>query len=389
MKTIYTLHILAAMTFTILSGCNNAKTETSSNKEDSIVDIRVALTESQFKSIHIKTDKIEPKTLGTTLDVNGVLDVPPQNLVTVSALLGGFIKSTDILQGMRIKKGSVLASIQNPEFVTIQRDYLENKSKLKYLEQEFKRQEELSKENVSAAKVFQQVSSEYNSALVANGALSEKLKMIGINPDGLTQNNIKSTVNILSPINGYITVVNINIGTYVNPQDVICEIVDTEHLHAELTVFEKDITKIKVGQKIKFTIVNGEPIERTAHVYLINHKISSDRTVRIHAHMDKNDPTLIPNMYLKATIEVGEKEVLAIPDKALVEIDGGNYVFAEVSSNQPDQHQYKAIEVQKGVSENNYTAIELPAGLDYKKLNIVVDGSYDLLAKLKNVAEEE
>jgi cobalt-zinc-cadmium efflux system membrane fusion protein len=389
MKTIHTLYIVTAVLFATLCACNNTKTEKSSNEEDSIVDIRVALTESQFKSIHITTAKIETKTLGTSIEVNGVLDVPPQNLVTVSALLGGFIKSTDILQGMHIKKGSVIASIQNPEFVTIQRDYLENKSKLKYLEQEFKRQEELSKENVSAAKVFQQVSSEYNSALVANGALGEKLKMIGINPDGLTQNNIKSTANILSPINGYITVVNVNIGTYVNPQDVICEIVDTEHLHAELTVFEKDVTKIKVGQKIKFTIVNAEPIERSAHVYLINHKISSDRTVRVHAHMDKNDPTLIPNMYLKATIEVGEQEVLAVPDKALIEIDGEDYIFAEISSNQSGQREYKAINVQKGVSENNYTAIELPAGMDYKELNVVVEGSYDLLATLKNIAEEE
>ncbi len=388
MKKIY-IYITSIILLSAINACKNTNTDKFAGDKDSITDIRVSLTESQFKSIQLTTTKIETKLLGTSLEVNGVLDVPPQNLVTISALLGGFVKSTDILQGMHIKKGEVIVSIQNPEFVTLQRDYLENRSRLNYLEQEYKRQEELVKENVSAAKVFQQVSSEYNTALVANGALREKLKMIGIHAEELTQNNIRSVVNITSPINGYITTVNVNVGAYVSPQNVICEIVDTEHLHVELTVFEKDITKIKIGQEIKFKIVNGDTTERLAHVYLINHKISPDRTVQVHAHMDKKDLTLIPNMYLKANVEIGEHRVLAVPSKAIVEIDDESFIFAEAKSAVSGEHDYKAIEVHKGVTENNYTAIEFPLDTDYKNLQIVVDGSYDLLAKLKNIEEEE
>ena len=371
----------------VMNACGSKNEEDASDTLDSAATMSVTLSQSQLDAIKITTDKIEQKEMHTVLEVNGMLDVPPQNLVTVSALMGGFIKSTDILQGMNIKKGALIAKIQNPEFVTIQKDYLENKSKLTYLELEYKRQEELAKENVASAKTFQQVSSEYNSALVINGALAEKLKMIGINPANVSQSTITSVVDLRSPINGYITVVNINIGSFVNPQDIICEIVDTDHLHAELTVFEKDITKVKVGQKIVFKIVNSDDGERTAKVYLINHKIASDRTVRVHAHMDKNDPTLIPNMYLKAYIYIDEQKVLAVPQKAVVQIEDEDYIFIE--KNAGNKHQYEGIKVQKGISENGYTEILLPASVDYSQMNVVVNGAYDLLSKLKNVEEEE
>jgi cobalt-zinc-cadmium efflux system membrane fusion protein len=385
MKAIY---IISLLTAAALSACSLKPQEEEIQKE-SIADLAVTLSSAQLKHIHLSTTKIEKKKLGASIEVNGMLDVPPQNLITVSALLGGFIKTTSMLQGIHVKKGEVIAQIQNPEFITIQQNYLENKSRLGYLEQEYKRQEELSKENVAAAKTFQQATADYHSAVATNGALKEKLKMIGINPDGLNQNNIKSIVNIYSPINGYVTVVNINIGSYLNPQDIICEIVDTDHLHAELTVFEKDITKVKVGQKVVFKIVNGNDADRFAHVYLINHKISADRTVRVHAHLDKDDPTLIPNMYLKAFIQVDEYETLAVPSKALVEFDGASYLFVESVSN-GEAHTYKAVEVKKGISEGNFTAIEfLSEGDTFKDKNVVVDGSYDLLAKMRNVEEEE
>ena len=384
------IHILFINTLFLLAlnSCSSKTEKINSENEDSIETMLVSLSQSQFNSVKIATGKIEQKKMSTILEVNGMLDVPPQNLVTVSALLGGFIKSTDILQGMNIKKGSLIARIQNPEFITIQRDYLENKSKLKYLEVEYKRQEELSKENVSSAKVFQQVSSDYNSALVVNGALSEKLRMVGINPETLTQNNITSVVDLRSPIDGYITVVNINVGSFVNPQDVICEIVDTKHLHAELTVFEKDITKLKVGQKVLFKIVNGDNKDRTAQIYLINHKISEDRTVRVHAHMNVDDPDLIPNMYLKAYVDIAEQDALVVPSEAIVQIEEEDYIFIE-KNNTSEERQYEGIKIKKGISETGYTAIILPPSIEYEELKVVFVGAYDLMSKLKNIEEEE
>lgn len=364
---------------------------------------KVELTQAQFTRTGIEFGKVEMKNLSSTIAVNGMLDVPPQNMVSVSALMGGSIKSTDLLQGMKVRKGQVIATLQNPDFIQIQTQYLEDKFKLKYLELEYKRQEELSLENVTAAKTFQQVSSDYNSLQVTISGLEEKLKILNINPKTLTKSNIRSVVNIYSPISGYVTTVNVNIGSFVNPQDVICKIVDTDHLHAELTVFEKDISKIKIGHKLRFVLVNEGNKERTASVYLINHEISPERTIRVHAHIDTENPNLMPGMYLKAFIEVGENnKTTALPDQAIVNADGKSYIFIKDAGHSHEHkeekhadsaasneaHTFKAIEVTKGITQNGYTEVLLPEGFEIDHAEVVIKGAYDLLSKMNNSEEE-
>ncbi len=226
------------------------------------------------------------------------------------------------------------------------------------------------------------------------------MKILNIDLATLTQSNIRSIVNIYAPIGGYVTVVNVNIGRYVNPQDVICEIVDTDHLHAELTVFEKDISKLKKGQKIRFVLVNESDKERTASVFLINHKISEERTIRVHAHLDKEDPTLMPNMYLKALIEVGDNQTTALPDNAVVSGGDKDYIFikaeempakkSNTKEEKPEEtYAFKAIEIKKGISQNGYTEVMLPEGFDINHTEVVIKGTYELLSKMNNSEEEE
>lgn len=391
----------------IFASCKNSSTDSAAEihtDEEGIVE----LTQAQFKNADIQFGKIEMKDLHATIEVNGMLDVPPQNMVSVSALMGGFVKSTDLLQGMKVKKGEVLLTLQNPDFILIQTQYLENVQKLKYLELDYKRQEELARENVAAAKTFQQVSSEYNSLQATTGGLAEQLKILNINPATLTKSNIRSVVSIYSPINGYVTTVNVNIGKYVAPQNVICEIVNTEHLHAELTVFEKDISKIKVGQKITFYLVNESSKERTATVYLINHQISAERTIRVHAHFDA-DPLLMPNMYLKAFIEIGDdNKKIVVPEKAIAHAGGKNYIFVKEIAHQhihnknikgeridtieivqhEEEYIFRAIEVSKGLTQHGYTEVILPSGFDALHADLVIKGSYELLSKMNNSGEE-
>ncbi|MCR6640553.1 MAG: efflux RND transporter periplasmic adaptor subunit [Sporocytophaga sp.] len=378
-----------------VSGCKSDpedKNEAHHEEENS-----VELTANQYKNAGIAFGKVEMRNISSTLPVNGLLDVPPQNLVTVAAMMGGFVKTTILLQGMRVKKGEVLVTIQNPDFIQIQQDYLNNKSKLLFAEQEYKRQEELAKDNVASQKTLQQVTAEYHSLKAVHEGLLEKLSILGINPSTVENGTIKSTVSIVSPISGYVTAVNINIGKYVNPQDLICEIVDTEHLHAELTVFEKDIYKVKEGQKIKFQLVNEEKKIRTATVYLINRKISEDRTVRVHAHLDKEDRYLLPNTYLKAFIEVTDNTTSALPDEAIVASADKHFIFIKKDDHDHD-HQHKegaaegfsftAVEVKKGVSQNGYTEVFLPDGFDTDHAEVVVKGAYALISKMNNSEEE-
>lgn len=343
----------------------------------------VELTAEQYKTIALQTGRIERKPLSGTIKVNGMLDVPPQNLVSISAPFGGTVKKTELLQGMLIKKGQVIALIQNPDFIGVQQDYLDYKSQLDYLKLEYERQEELAAGNVNAKKTVQKAKSEYESMRARVNGLKARLQLMNISVSTLEKGTIQSSSSILSPISGYVTQVNTNIGAFVVPSDVLFKIADTEHLHAELTVFEKDVPKLKVGQKVRFTLAN-EDKERTATVYLIGREIGRNRTVNIHCHLDKEDNQLLPGMYLKGLVEIGSTEVTALPEKAIVDFEGEKYIFIEVKSDHAKDHAFEMIAVKTGVSELGYTEIKLPSDKNWKTLKIVTNGAYDLLSKLKN-----
>jgi cobalt-zinc-cadmium efflux system membrane fusion protein len=305
----------------------------------------IELTDDQIKNAGVTIGKPEQRQISGVVKANGQLDVPPQQLVSVSVPLGGFLKSTTLLPGSKVGKGQVIAVIENPDYIQLQQDYLEARNQSEYNKAEYDRQQELSKENVNAQKTVQQAKTNYLNGLARVNGLAARLKMINIDATSLKAENITSTANVYSPIEGFVTDVNVNIGKFVNPSDVLFTIVDTEHLHAELTVFEKDIPKIHLKQKVRFTL-SSENKERTATVYLIGRQIKPDRTINIHCHIDQEDKNLLPGMFLNAIIETGGVNVTALPEEAVVDYQGKKYVLVPTPGNN-----FKMVEITTGPSE--------------------------------------
>jgi cobalt-zinc-cadmium efflux system membrane fusion protein len=372
-----------------LVACGKASTpaqqETATQKLET-PELSIEITEKQFVMTGIALDKISQQNLSNVLKVNGILDVPPQNLVSISAVMGGFIRKTDIIQGMKVQKGQLLAVIENQDFIQIQQDYLDTKAKLEYAELEYKRQEELARENVSAAKIFQQTTADYKSLQAKYKALQQRLHTVDIGIKEVENGKITSEVSIFSPINGYVTAVNFNLGKFVNPVDVLFEIVDTDHLHVELSVFEKDIAKIKIGQKLHFYMANEPEKERKATVYLINPKINPDRTIRVHCHLDQKETELMPNTYVKAFIDVGENTVPALPEDAIVNFEGEDYIWLQEKPHKEAEKHYHfhLLKVQKGMTERGFVEVILPEDFDRQNTQIVTKGANALLSEYKN-----
>jgi cobalt-zinc-cadmium efflux system membrane fusion protein len=343
----------------------------------------VTLTPEQNETAGVELGKVEDKVLTGTIDVTGMLDVPPQNVVNVTAPFGGFLRSTVLLQGMHINKGAVIGVVENPEYIQLQQDYLDTRSQVDFLEAEYQRQLELARENINAQKTLQKSEADLNSVKAKNNGLRAKLKMLNIDPQKLGAAAIKSTIEIHSPIDGYVTQVNTSVGSFVNPTDVMFRIVDTDHLHAELVAFERDVPRIRIGQKIRFTLANDSQ-EKTATVFLIGREIAPDRTIRIHGHLDKEDRDLIPGMYLRASIETGGRAVPALPLEAVINYEDRNFIFVKEGDS---GFHYKQIEVKTGVSDDGYIEIISPERSSLLELQVVTKGSYKLLSKMKNMEE--
>ena len=373
-------------------GCKNKveTTEEHGGEHEVLPPNTVEMNDDQYKTAGIELGQVEYKVLSNVLKVNGVVNVPPQNLVSVSVNMGGFVKSTDLVQGSPVSKGQVLAVIENPEFIELQQNYLENKNKLEFAETDYNRQKDLYKENVSSAKTYQQALSEYKSLKTKVFALEQKLSLIGIDSKQLTEEKISRSVSVVASISGYIKTVNINIGKYVNPTDVMFEIVNNQKLTLELFLFEKDIETVSIGQKIRFSMPYKAGKEQTAVIYQLGKTIGDDKTIKVYASVDNVDKNLLPGMYVNALIETSNNSVTSLPDEAVLTFDDKNYIFTLFERKKEGEKEitiFKMIEVKKGVSNNGFTEIILPKDFVIEKNKVVIKGAYNLLSAMKNAGD--
>lgn len=362
----------------MLMACGSDTTEETASANE--IETIVQLTEAQLKNAAIVTGKMEKHTISSVLNVNGIIDVPPQNMVSVSIPLGGFLKSTKLLPGMHISKGEVIAVMEDQEYVQLQQDYLTTLADLKFAEAEYLRQKELNQSKAVSDKVFQQAEAAFQSKRITLKSYREKLLLIGIDPDKLNADNLSRSISVHSPIDGYVSAVNVNIGKYVNPTDVLFELVNPEDIHLSLTVFEKDLDKLFIGQKV-LTYTNNAPEKKyPCEVILIGKDLSDERSVEVHCHFDQYDKSLIPGMFMNADVEVKSKDALTLPDDAIVRYENKQFVFLVKGKDT-----FEMTEVSCGNSENGYTAIS--NGDRLSSHDFVVKGAYTLLMKLKNKEE--
>jgi len=376
------LYIAALFSF---AACNS-KTETANPKETGPAsETTVTLTDAQLKNAALQIELPTKRNINTTIKVNGQVDVPPQSLVSISFPLGGYLKSSQMLPGTYVKKGEVIAVMEDQIYVQLQQDYLMAKAKMEFLATDLQRQKELSDADAVSKKNYQQVLSDYKIQQVTVKALDEKLKIIGINPDNLTVQNISRIVTVRSPINGYVTKVNVNIGKYVNPSDVLFELVNPQDIHAAMTVFEKDIIWFKKGMRGKVALTDNPSKLYDVDVILATKNVDETRSGLVHCHFENhNINELLPGMFLTGTFELSNKPSITVPEEAVVRFEGKHYVFIAKSDK---VFEMKAVETD--VKENGYIALKDQPGMDWLQQKIVVKNAYTLLGSLKNKMEEE
>jgi RND family efflux transporter MFP subunit len=371
-----------------MASCRDKKTEKAESSEvlaDDIVELRA----DQQKLAGIETGSIQLRSLSGTLKVNGLVSVTPQNFATICVPLGGFIKSTSLVPGNAVEKGQTLAIIENQDFIDIQQNYLEAKSKLEYAEAEYNRHTELYKDNVYSKNNVQEVTANYKILKAQVRALEQKLKLLGINPQKLHENDISGTIPVISPISGYVKTVNVNIGKYVSPSDILFEIVNTDKLILELTLFEKNADKVNAGQDIHFYI-NNETEQHEAVIYQTGKSISTDKTYKVYANVTEICKNLMPGMYVNAIIETNGNKVTSLPSDAIVSFDDKDYIFIFNKNKKEGEEaftEYRMIQVQKGVTDGGFTEVILPKGFVISNASVVIKGAYNLLSAKKNAGE--
>jgi len=341
----------------------------------------VEFNAAQLKNASIVSGKLVQRKMHEQVKLNGMVDVPPQNIVSVSFPMGGYLKSTKLIPGMNIRKGEVIAVMEDPSIVQLQQDYLMAKVKLNLSQQEFERQTILREGNVNAAKIYQQAFAEYESQKVLVKGLEEKLRITGIDPEKLSASSISRTVPIKSPINGFVSKVHVNIGKFVNPSDVLFELINPDDVHAALTVFEKDLPQIRIGQKVQVSFVNDPSKVYTCEVILVTQNVNEDGTSTLHCHFEGKPAKMVPGMFLTGNLIREGANCLTIPESGLVRLGSQFMIVQELAKGK-----FKMIDVKEGIHENGW--VEINSSEIGEDKTYVIENAYAVLSKLKNTAEE-
>ena len=299
----------------------------------------VTVAPEQFAAIEGVLGKVEMKDLTTALKTTGFLKVPPQNVADVTSSLGGTVREVLVQEGDHVKKGQALASIADQAIIDLQRDYLDAKARLVYAKAELDRQTELAGANVSAQKTLQQATAEHASLRANVNANAELLRLINIDPEKLSADAIRSTGNIVSPIDGTVAHIAVNVGSKVSGDAPMFRVVNNSKLHVDLFLYEQDIAKVKVGQKIDLSLTNLPGKNYTAVVFAIGSAFESEtKTIPVHAEITGDKEGLIDGMGVTARIDVGNANTTAVLSEAIVNMEGKDFVFIRTAGEEEHGH---------------------------------------------------
>lgn len=341
----------------------------------------IHFTQDQFNALGVKVDSLPKRNLGTYVEANGELEVPPQNQAEVTAVIGANVKDIKVIEGEKVKKGQVLAYLAHPDLIQLQTDYITNWNDLQFLEQEYERQSKLYEDKITSGKDFQKLKSDYNSKVGVVTGLEAQLQLIGISVTNLQENKITQTVAVRSPIAGYVRLVEVKVGQYVNPETSMFEIINNEHVHADLMVFESDVHKVKEGQKVQFSVESLPDKLLTATIYSVGQSFENDpKAVHIHAEIDNKEGHLIPGMYVRGRIIVDDYLSYALPEEAVVREGEKYFIFKAEKEDQ--EWAFQPVEVVVGAKDNGWVEIKLLEQVDTGTV-FAWNNAYNMLAEMK------
>ena len=366
---------IALATLLVFNACSNKKQavqEESGTDSDNIVE----LTKEQMNYAEITTGKFTRELLTDMVECNGSIEADPNQQAMVSVPMRGYIRKIFVHIGDYIKQGEILATLTHADYVKLQQEYLETKSQYDYYKEDFKRQGELTLENAASLKTMQQARNEFNKTEARLFALKKQLYFIGINPDSLSVNTMTSEIALRSPITGYITEVNGQIGMLCTEEDHLFGIVGIQNTILHLKIYEKDALLVSIGQMVNFSIISQPDKNYVAKIRAATRSVDEDNTINVHAEILDNSKDILPGMYVNAQILVNADSVYALPDKAIITSEGVSYIFLKI-----DSLHFEPVEVQTGRKYNNFSEV-LNCTPDLLRSEIVTSGSYYLFSEL-------
>ena len=339
----------------------------------------ISLSNTQFSTMEMEWGSIKTGDFSSQLTVQGTVKIPVEGMQEVSAYFGGYVSDLTLIEGQAVRLGQVLFNLENPDFVRLQQDYLETASQLDYLKAEYERQKTLFAEQISAQKNLLKAEADYRGALAKSQGLKKQLSLIRISADQLTPENIRSKVPVVSPINGFVEEVHVVPGQFLPASGKAISLLNKDHLHIELVLFEKDASLIHIGQRLVFTLPDRADQVYEAEIHVVGQTVNEQRQINVHADLvdESLGKNLIPGMFVQARINLDTENGWSLPEEAITEVDGKYFILIQKSKTE-EGYELEQTEVNPGAPNQGMISIQPVEGIT-SETKILVKGGFNLM----------
>ena len=339
----------------------------------------IQLTEEQFQTMKMEWGELHAGDFSEEIQVQGTVQIPVEGMREITTYFGGYVQDLKLIEGEEVRKGQVLFTLENPEFLRLQQDYLETKSQLAYLKAEWERQKTLAQEQISAQKNFLKAAADYEAAMAKTQSLKKQLALIAIDGETLSPATMRSKISITSPIAGFVEEVLAVPGQFLPSAAKALTLMSKEHIHVELVLFEKDASKVHIGQVVEFTSPDRPDEVLKAKIKVVGKSINAQRQINVHADLidEKEEAKLTPGMFLQARIQLDPQRSLAVPEESIIEVGEEHYILVQKLKS-VGAFTLQKIKVTPGAKGKHYQAIATDVALDSTAV-VLIKGGFNLL----------
>lgn len=345
----------------------------------------VHLSASRLASLGIKVDTLPERSLSENVKVNGRLALFPQHRATVTAILGANVTAINVIEGEKVKKGQVLAYLSHPNLTNLQAAYIRAYSQMQFLAKEYEREKQLYEAGVGSGKAYQQAQANFLAMKGEIAGYEAQLVQLNIDSGKVRTGKIMQNVPVVSPIDGYIEKVLIQLGQFVNPSASLFMIMNLEHIHADLMVFEKNVSQVQEGQKVSFRVESIPGKTVSARIFAVGKNFEqTPRAVHVHAEIEQKQNFMIPGMYIFGEIHTRNTSVAALPESAVVAEEGKSFIFMAEAHHENGETEwiFKPVEVRTGISDGGWVEIHLTESFP-SDAKVAWNNAYYLISEMK------
>lgn len=334
----------------------------------------IPLTAKQVSTVDLKMGEAVEREMDATIDAKGSLVLRAQAMGDVASLMGGIVKSISVKEGQYVHRGQVVATVENTDVVSLQREYYSAAKECELARIDMERQKLLAHNGAGIKRSLQQAQKDYHVAHANMLGIGRQLAQMGISTAAVAKGKFTTAFPLRAPISGVVSEMTASLGSFADMQTPLMKIRNTQAIECDLNVFEKDLAKIKVGNRVILNLTNQPDVKLSGTVYGMNQYFNDNsKAVAVHVKLDAasvksylysssgntHGGKLFAGMYVSGKIATGSQQCLALPSQAIVSSDGKQYVFALNGAPSKGNYSFSRHEVTTGASDGKYTEVKL------------------------------